>query len=160
ETEPVFREAIDACRDVLRGPLGLDLQKLVFASGRDAEEAGEALRQTRLTQPALFAIEYALARLWRSFGVAPAAMIGPRVGEDVGACLPGVSSLEAARVLVAERGRLMQGRPRGGMLAVPLGEAALQPHLDADLDIASLNPPSASVVSGPSEAVARLAERL
>ncbi len=87
-------------------------------------------------------------------------MIGHSIGEYVAACLAGVFSLEDALALVAERGRLMQSLPPGGMLAVPLGEAALRPHLGPGLDLASLNTPSASVVSGPHEAIARLEEEL
>jgi acyl transferase domain-containing protein/acyl carrier protein len=160
ESEPPFREALDSCSERLRRPLGLDLRDVLFARDRGEEEAAEALRQTRLTQPALFAVEYALARLWSSLGVEPVAMIGHSIGEYVAACLSGVFSLEDALSLVAERGRLMQGLPPGGMLAVPLGEAALRPHLGPGLDLASLNTPTASVVSGPPEAIARLEEDL
>src|SRR5262249_49879130 len=156
ESEAAFRAALDTCCERLRAPLGLDLRDVLFARDRGEEEAAEALRQTRLTQPALFAVEYALARLWTSLGVEPTAMIGHSVGEYVAACLSGVFSLEDALSLVAERGRLMQGLPPGAMLAVPLGEAALRPLLGPGIDLASLNTPSASVVSGPREAIARL----
>jgi NAD(P)-dependent dehydrogenase (short-subunit alcohol dehydrogenase family) len=101
-------------------------------------------------------IEYALARLWMSWGVTAVAMIGHSVGEYVAAHLAGVFSLEDALALVAERGRMMQSVPPGAMLAVPLGEAALRPHLAADLDLASSNSPSACVVAGPAEGIARL----
>ena len=160
ESEPVFREALDACREALRAPLGLDLCDVLFARDRSPEQAAEELRQTRLTQPALFAVEYALARLWASIGVEPVAMIGHSVGEYVAACLAGVFSLEDALALVAERGRLMQSLPPGAMLAVPLGEAAVRARLAPGLDLASLNTPSACVVSGPREAVAQLEQEL
>jgi acyl transferase domain-containing protein len=160
ESEPTFRKAVDACSETLREPLGLDLRDVLFARGRSPEEAAAELKQTRITQPALFAIEYATAQLWMSWGVRPAAMLGHSVGEYVAACLAGVFSLEDALALVAERGRLMQSIPSGAMLAVPLGEAALRPRLGNDLDLASLNTPSACVVSGSHEAVARLEREL
>jgi acyl transferase domain-containing protein len=160
ESETVFREVLDDCSEALRGPLGLDLRDVLFARGRTKEEAAEELRQTRVTQPALFAVEYALARLWLSLGIEPVAMIGHSVGEYVAACLAGVFSHADALALVAERGRMMQEVGPGAMLAVPLGEAALRPLLGLDVDVASLNTPAASVVSGPREAIAALEERL
>jgi acyl transferase domain-containing protein len=154
--EPIFRRAVDLCAEGLQGPLGLDLRTVLYPQPGDAEAAAEELRQTRLTQPALFVIEYALARLWMAWGFEPVAMIGHSVGEYVAAHLAGVFSLEDALALVAERGRLMQAVPPGAMLAVPLGEAALRPHLGPDLDLASINTPSACVVAGPMGAVERL----
>jgi acyl transferase domain-containing protein/acyl carrier protein len=160
EEEAVFRETLDACAEALRAPLGLDLRDVLFCRGRSEEQAAEELRQTRLTQPALFAVEYSLARLWMALGVEPSAMIGHSIGEYVAACVAGVFAFEDALALVAERGRLMQSLPAGGMLAVPLGEAALRPRLDPALDLASLNTPRASVVSGPLEAITRLEREL
>ena len=113
EDEPVFRAEVDKCSELLRGPLGLDLREVLYPRGGDPEAAAEQLKQTRLTQPALFVIEYALARLWMSWGLEPAAMIGHSVGEYVAAHLAGVFSLADALALVAERGRLMQSVPPG-----------------------------------------------
>src|SRR5262249_19045834 len=120
----------------------------------------DQLNQTWLAQPALFAVEYALAQLWMSWGVQPQAMIGHSLGEYVAATLAGVFSLEDALALVAARGHLMQQLPGGAMLAVYLPEQARRPLLSAQLDLAAVNGPAACVVAGPAEAVAELASRL
>src|SRR6202008_836333 len=123
--EPVFRAEVDRCCDLLLPILGIDLRKVMFPPSGLEEEAKKQLVQTRFTQPALFVIEYALAKLWMSWGIKPAAMIGHSVGEYAAACLSGVFSVEDALGLVAERGALMQSVPPGAMLAVPLAEAVL-----------------------------------
>src|SRR5690606_8066093 len=117
--EPVFRAAFDACADALLDELGFDLRDVVF--GDDAE----ALLPTSVMQPAIFAIEYATARLWMGIGVQPAAMVGHSIGEFVAATLAGVFSVADGARLVARRGRLMQAQPSGAMLSVRLPLDAL-----------------------------------
>jgi amino acid adenylation domain-containing protein len=146
-TEPVFRAALDEAACALRDELGFDLRDRMFAADADA------LKATELTQPATFALEYALARLWTSLGVEPAAMIGHSVGEFAAAVLAGVMSLPDAARLVARRGRLMQALPAGAMLSVRLGAAELQARLPGALSLAAENAPNASVVSGPTDDV-------
>lgn len=160
ESEPVFRSTVDRCAEILEPILSLDLRTLIYpdASGRD--EATESLRQTEYTQPALFVIEYSLATLWQSWGVQPAALVGHSIGEYVAACLSGVFTLEDALSLVAARGRLMQRLPTGSMLAVPLTEAELEPYLDDRTCVGVINSDSMCVVSGDSDAVAKLARTL
>ncbi|MFZ0962500.1 MAG: beta-ketoacyl synthase N-terminal-like domain-containing protein [Terriglobia bacterium] len=158
EAEPVFREEIDRCVNQLRPRLGLDLRKLLFPEENDVEEASGQLQQTRITQPAVFTVDYALARLWMSWGIMPAAMVGHSLGEYVAATLSGVFDLEDALTLVAERGGLMQELPPGRMLAVHLSEDELQPWLREDVSLAAVNAPGLSVVSGPVEAIERLAD--
>lgn len=160
-TEPSFRAHVDACCELLRPHLGLDLRTLLHPAASAREEADARLRQTALTQPALFVTEYALARLWMSWGIAPHAMIGHSVGEYVAACLADVLSLEDALALVAARGRLMQALPPGVMVAVRASESDVLALLDdPTLSIASVNAPMACVVSGPAVAVERLTPRL
>jgi acyl transferase domain-containing protein/acyl carrier protein len=118
------------------------------------------LKQTEVTQPALFVIEYALAQLWRSWGIEPTAMIGHSVGEYVAACLAGVLSLEDALKLTAIRGRLIQSLPGGAMLSVPLSERDIQGYLNNHLALAAVNGPALCVVSGTNEAIDALESQL
>ncbi|HEV3051014.1 MAG TPA: type I polyketide synthase, partial [Longimicrobium sp.] len=155
DTEPVYRAEIDRCAMLLRPHLGLDVRTLLHPGPDAAQDAAGALLQTAMAQPALFVVEYALARLWMSWGVRPGAMTGHSIGEYVAACLAGVFSLEDALALVAARGRLMQQAPPGAMAAVFLGEADLLPLLPDDLSLAVVNGPSVCVVAGPEDAIAR-----
>jgi glutamate-1-semialdehyde aminotransferase/malonyl CoA-acyl carrier protein transacylase/acyl carrier protein len=140
--EPTFRAAIDDCAEALRGELGFDLRERLF----DSDAA--ALRETSLTQPATFAIEYALARLWLSMDITPTAMIGHSVGEFVAAVIAGVMSLSDGARLIARRGRLMQSMPPGAMLSVRMAADVVCARLPETLQLAAENGPNASVVSG------------
>lgn len=154
EAEPVFRDAIDECARLVRGPLGFDLRERMF--GDDAE----ALLPTSVMQPATFAIEYALAKLWISLGVQPAAMIGHSIGEFVAATLAGVFELRDALHLVARRGALMQAEPAGSMLSIRLPASAVLERLPGSLSLAAENSPLACVVAGPADAVAAFQSQL
>jgi len=160
ETEASFREDVDHCCEILEPHLQLDLRAVLYPSAARAGEAGEQLKQTQLTQAALFVIEYALAQLWMRWGVRPAALIGHSIGEYVAACLAGVFTLEDALKIVAERGRLMQHASPGAMLAVPLSEKEILPLLNGELSLAAVNAPSFCVVSGLVQAVDELERRL
>ena len=160
ENEPVFRRHLDHCAEQLETHLGLDLRTMLYPEAQRAHEAGERLRQTGFTQPALFAVDYALAKLWMAWGVRPQALLGHSLGEYAAACLAGVFSLDDALKLVAERGRMMQALPGGTMLSVPLGRDALEPLLGGDLSLAAVNSPKLCVVSGPNEAIDLLRNRL
>ncbi|MBI2512596.1 MAG: amino acid adenylation domain-containing protein [Opitutae bacterium] len=148
EQEPVFREAVAVCAGLLQEHLGLDVTRLLSPTPAETAAAEEKLTQTRFAQPALFTMEYALARLWLSWGVQPAAMIGHSLGEYVAATLAGIFPLGRALELVAERARLIEGTPAGGMMAVRLPEPELAPLLGKRLDLAAVNSPSLCVVSG------------
>ncbi len=152
EAEPVFRREVDRASAVL----GLDLPRALWG----AEASAERLTRTDLAQPALFAFEHALARVWMERGIEPAAMLGHSVGEYTAACLAGVMTFEDALRLVAVRGRLMQELPAGAMLAVSLPAAEVENLLGPELSVAAVNEPSRCVVSGPVEAVAALEGRL
>jgi acyl transferase domain-containing protein len=150
ESQPIFRAAIEAC-DAHLGPIqGARLCDWLYGDVPDAEAA---FQQTGLAQPALFAIEYALTELWKSWGIQPTAVIGHSVGEIAAACAAGVLSLEDAATLVAARGRLMQALPAGGgMRAVRAGRAQVADIVGAAGDlqvwIAGINAPDETVVAG------------
>ncbi|MHB8911605.1 MAG: type I polyketide synthase, partial [Lysobacter sp.] len=155
DAEPAFRVAFDECVAALPpAEWGFDLRACVF--GDDPQ----ALLPTAIMQPATFAIEYSLARLWMSQGVVPAAMMGHSVGEFVAATLAGVFAPADAMRLVARRGALMQAQPAGGMLSVRLALDALLPRLPAELSLAAENASGACVVAGPLEAIARFQAQL
>jgi acyl transferase domain-containing protein/acyl carrier protein len=183
ESEPIFAAEVDRCAEILRPHLGTDLREILFSagpretsaagverrtdlrallrrSGEERDEASRRLDRTELAQPILFVVEYALARLLMAWGVRPQAMIGYSLGEYVAACLSGVLALEDALALVARRAKLIQELPAGAMLAVPLPESEIRPHLGEGLAVAATNGPHFCVAGGPEEAVAELEARL
>ncbi|TSC24498.1 type I polyketide synthase [Corallococcus sp. Z5C101001] len=160
ESQPVFRESMEQCDALLRPLLERPLLDVLY----HAPQAHPLLHQTAYTQPALFAIEYALAELWKSWGIVPGAVLGHSVGEYAAACVAGVFSLEDGLKLIAERGRLMQELPeRGTMAAVSASPARVEQALGADRSacaIAALNGPESVVISGSERAVDAVVARL
>ncbi|BAY73761.1 beta-ketoacyl synthase [Nostoc linckia NIES-25] len=159
EVEATFRKHVDTCAEILQPHLGLDIRDLLFPKSEEITAANEKLQQTAFTQPALFVIEYALAKLLKSWGVLPAAMIGHSIGEYVAAAIASVFSLEDALSIVAKRGQLMQQLPPGSMLAIRLGEKEVR-SLISNVEIAAINSPTSCVVSGTKEAIATLEKQL
>ncbi|WON74760.1 type I polyketide synthase [Nitrosospira sp. Is2] len=153
--EPVFRREFDRCVGLLKPYLDFDLLTLMYqrSDSDDQAQVSARIAQTEVTQPALFVVEYALARLWMSWSIIPTAMIGHSVGEYVAACLAGVFSLEDALRLVALRARLLQRMETGAMLSVMLPEAEISPYLNANCDLAAVNGPELCVLSGLTEAI-------
>ena len=160
ESEPSFRESLDACAQILEPRLSFDLRTILYPARGHAAAAQKRLTQTAVTQPALFALEYSLAQLWIRWGIQPDTMIGHSIGEYVAACLAGVFSLEDGLKLVAARGRLMQRLPSGSMLAVALSEDELRPMLGDELDLAAVNETQLSVVSGATTVINAFEKRL
>jgi acyl transferase domain-containing protein len=153
--EPVFRDEVDRCAALLRPHLGMDLREVMFPPAAGADVAAARLGETRLAQPAVFTVSWALARLWASLGVEPEVVAGQGAGELAAACVAGVFDLDDALALVAERARLVHALPPGALLAVPLAEDDLAPRLGPGLDLAAVTP-GACLVSGPAHAVAAL----
>jgi acyl transferase domain-containing protein/NADPH:quinone reductase-like Zn-dependent oxidoreductase/acyl carrier protein len=155
QREPVFREALDACAEALRAHLPRPLLEVMFASDDD-----DTIHETRYAQPALFSFEYALSRLWASWGIEPWAVLGHSVGELAAACVAGVMGLADGLALIAARGRLMQELPRNGtMVAVRAGfdevREMLRGHAER-ISIAAVNGPRSTVISGERDAVAEV----
>jgi myxalamid-type polyketide synthase MxaC len=162
EIEPIFRDAFDQCALLLSEHLDRPLLEIV-GYGDSSAPIG-ILNETCYTQPALFAVEYALASLWRSWGIEPAAIMGHSVGEYVGACVAGAFSLKVALHLVAVRSRLMQSLPRNGaMAAIFADEDRVRETITAYTDsvsIAATNSPLNTVISGKGDDVQAVLELL
>ena len=152
EQELVFKQSIDACAELLIPIMQEDIRNIIFPSSINSETE-QKIHNTYYTQPALFMIEYALAKLWMSWGIRPLALIGHSIGEFVAAHLAGVYSLQDGLHLIFSRGRLMSTLPTGSMLSVRSGEEKIISLLPEGLSLAAVNGPNLSVVSGPEKKV-------
>ncbi|MGD2087721.1 MAG: SDR family NAD(P)-dependent oxidoreductase [Candidatus Aminicenantes bacterium] len=168
EKEPVFREEMDRCVEILKSLMGYDIKEILYPfnrsdrTNRSHKSPKSNINQTEIAQPVLFIFEYALARLLIHWGIQPYAMIGHSIGEYVAACLSGVFSLEDALKLVVLRGQLMQQIPSGSMLSVTISQEELIPLLNSktELSLAAVNSPLICVVSGTHEAVEEMETQL
>jgi acyl transferase domain-containing protein/acyl carrier protein len=186
ETEPAFRDAMDRCFAILRDRWQMDLAAVLYPSdasspaaapdagegmdlramlrGPAAPSADDPLQGARWGHPAMFAVGYALAELWRERGIVPRAVAGHSLGEYVAACVAGIFTLEDALTLVVRRAQLLDAIP-GSMAAVSLSEAETRALLDSLAAegtapvLAAVNAPRSCVVSGTAEEVARFSER-
>ncbi len=179
----VFRDEVDRCAAILHPLLGTDIREILFPPasrsaasmkprgidlkqmlGRvlaaERDPAAEKLEETIYNQPSLFTIEYALARLWQSWGITPERIVGHSMGEYVAASLADVFSLPDALRLIVARAKLVQALPRAAMLAVMLPERDVLPLLPPELSISLINGPSLCVIAGPPAAIERLRENL
>ena len=157
---PVFRRELDACDELFAAYLGRSIRELMFG---EVEGADAELQHTLYTQPALFAFEYAAARLWMSWGVKPNVLLGHSIGEIVAATLAGLFTLDDAVKLVAARARLMQSvSAPGGMVAVRAGAETVAPLLAgrANVSFGAINAPGQCVISGDIAALASITNAL
>ncbi|MGD1805494.1 alpha/beta fold hydrolase [Dapis sp. BLCC M126] len=157
QTQPTFRSALEECDEILQPYLEKPLLEVIFGNA-------SLLDQTAYTQPALFAIEYALVQLWKSWGIEPNIVMGHSVGEYVAATIAGVFSLEDGLKLIAARGKLMQQLPDGGeMVSILASESqvrlAIAPY-DSEVAIAAINGPESIVISGASRAIGEICSQL
>ncbi len=161
ETQPEFRETINYCNEILGNYLEKPLLDLLYPSVNN--QNGSLLNETVYTQPALFSLEYALAKLWISWGVNPSITMGHSVGEYVAACIAGVFSLEDGLKLISERGRLIQALPRNGaMAAIFTDESTVNKALatyNGVVSIAAINGPQLIVISGGSVEVNEICKK-
>ncbi len=167
ETSPTFRQVIDECDRILNPYLDQSLVNVLYEGLTLPSQEGKEtslLDETIYTQPALFSIEYALAKLWQSWGVNPTVVMGHSVGEYVAACLAEVFSLEDGLKLIAARGKLMQSLPKNGSMVAVLATLeqindVIQPYQDK-VAIAAINGPTSLVISGENEAIEEVIESL
>ncbi|MDJ0629456.1 MAG: SDR family NAD(P)-dependent oxidoreductase [Rhodobacter sp.] len=160
ETEPVFRDWMDRGLDILQSKVDHNVRDIWLPPKEDEADAAEALKRPSIQLPLIMIVEYALAQLWMSWGVRPAALVGHSMGENTAACLAGVMSFEDCIDLVLLRGRLFDTVPAGGMLSVPIAADDLSALLNDTLDIAAVNAPELTVVSGPNTALDAFANKL
>jgi acyl transferase domain-containing protein/acyl carrier protein len=164
DTQPTFRNALDRCDEILRPYLETPLLEVLYP--KESPASGNILDQTAYTQPALFALEYALSELWKSWGIEPSAVMGHSVGEYVAACVAGVFSLEDGLKLIAARARLMQALPQDGAMAAvfadeaTVSQAVWNPEVSQYLSIAAVNAPKLIVISGKHAAVQSITDKL
>ncbi|TFZ02998.1 SDR family oxidoreductase [Ramlibacter henchirensis] len=160
-TQPAFRAAVDDCFRRMPADVPSDLRSVMFEREPGDEQGGRVLEQPRYNIPALFVLEYAIAKLWESWGVKPAAVIGHSAGEYAAAVIAGVMSLEDALKVVVLRGQLFEQVPSGAMLSVDLPESELRTLMEGlELDIGVINAPDLCIASGPSASIDELARRL
>jgi amino acid adenylation domain-containing protein len=185
--EETFREEVDRCCELLKEHLGsdlreffypakaaaaaqnvigatpspgLDLRRMLNRAPADDDAETKRLNETLIAQPAVFVIEYAMARLLMRWGIKPQAMLGYSIGEYVAACLSGVLSLEDALLLVARRAQMIQTLPTGALFAVPLSEAGVRDYLSEQLWVAAVNGPALCVLAGSNEAIKECEQKL
>jgi len=159
-SEPVYRQWIDRGLKWLDGKLDIDLRALWFSTDEPNSASNALWERPSIQLPAIYLCEYAVAQLWLSRGVKPAALLGHSLGENTAGALAGIFSFEDGLGLVTLRGKLFETVQAGGMLSVPLAADALMPLLGDDLDLATINGPELCTVSGTSAAIEVFAARL
>jgi len=164
ETQPIFRAAMERCDRLLRDDLPQPLLSVLYPEPGQPTETSALLNTTAYTQPALFALEYSLAQLWKSWGIEPSLLLGHSVGEYAAACIAGVFSLEDGLKLIAARARLMQALPmNGAMVAVFASPQQVQGAIQdwkEQVAIAAINGPQSVVISGEKGAIAAIVDAL
>ena len=162
QNQPTFRKTLNRCAEILDNDLEIPLLDVLYPGLQTSSQIApktitSLINETAYSQPALFTLEYALAKLWQSWGITPDVVMGHSVGEYVAACVAGVFSLEDGLKLIAERGRLMQALPQTGqMIAVFANEDqvinVIAPYAN-QVSIAAFNGPQNLVISGLTQAI-------
>ena len=152
--EEIFRKHVDYCFDCIKKYFDFDLKEILFydkessIDNEEIEERSKILKRTEYTQPSLFIMEFAMAKLFMHYGIVPQSMIGHSIGEYVAACISNVFNIDDALRLVVLRGKLMQSMPLGSMLSVNLKKEDLTKLLNQNIEIAAVNTSKSCVVSG------------
>ncbi|KZY34777.1 polyketide synthase, partial [Roseovarius sp. HI0049] len=160
ETEPVFAEWMDRGLDHLGPKLDYDIRAIWLPQPGEGDAANATLKKPSVQLPLIMIVEFALAKLWMSWGIKPAALIGHSMGENTAAALSGVMSFENCIDLVLLRGRLFDTVAPGGMLSVSLPAAEVENLIGDSLDIASINAPDLCAVTGPQDRLDALQAKL
>ncbi|MEZ4887302.1 MAG: amino acid adenylation domain-containing protein [Chitinophagales bacterium] len=175
EENPIFRGFVEECLEILEANHGLEVRKFIAGSqaknsptpngfgdvNESEDNLAAQLRRPSLALPTLLTIEYALAKLWQSWGITPSEMIGHSMGEYAAACIAGVFTIEEALALVYTRGKLFESlEVEGGMLSVPMTELEARKYMQGDLSFAAINKPNNCVISGTVGAIDALQQRL
>jgi len=158
--EKVYREAVDNCLYLLKKKFDIDLQPLIFPDTDKVVFAASELQKPINSILSIFIVEYALAKLWISFGIKPKAMTGHSMGEYAAACISGVMSLEDALHLVVLRGKIFERMPEGAMLSVNLTEEAVKKYTNENLSVGVINGSELCVLSGTVEEVNKAEKRI
>ncbi|MGW1374180.1 type I polyketide synthase [Streptomyces sp. NPDC002446] len=162
-TQPAFRRTLERCDEILRPVLDTPLLTALYPEDPEDPAAIALINDMEYAQPALFAVEYALAELWRSWGVEPAAVVGHSLGEYAAACFAGAMPLEDGLRLAAERGRLLQQLAESGSMAAVFAPASdvaevLSAYEESQISVAAVNGPANTAISGEREIVAAVCE--
>ena len=156
EAEPVFKAAVDNCVELLKDTPHANILSVIYPSVVD-DSATENIKNTFFTQPAIFIMEYAMAKLWMSWGIEPGIFTGHSIGEFVAAHFAGILSLKDALLLISTRAKMVSEVAKGSMLSVRLEADKLATLLPADLSIAVINSNKLCVVAGPDESITSFA---
>lgn len=154
ETQELYRASIDKCANILQKDMNLDIRNVLFGDDENI------IKETYMTQVLLFVTEYAMAKFLIDCGVKPTALIGHSLGEYVAACIAGVFTLEDALFVISNRGRIMQKCKKGTMLALAINKEEVKKLLSGSLELAVVNGEKACVVSGDSDDIDKLIEKL
>ncbi|MEZ2335808.1 amino acid adenylation domain-containing protein [Mucilaginibacter sp. RCC_168] len=159
QNEPVFANAVNECIVLLQGTIHENLLQVMYPETPGSQSL-EKIKQTLNAQPAIFILEYAMARLWMNWGIQPEVLIGHSIGEFVAAHLAGIFSLKDALTMISERARLVNDVLKGSMLSVRLTADQLNELLPEGLSIAAINSRKLCVVAGPDELINKFADNL
>lgn len=159
DSEPVFAAAADECIGLLKDTPQAQIFDVIYPKVID-EASIEAIKNTFYTQPAIFIMEYAMAKLWMSWGIQPAILTGHSIGEFVAAHFAGVFSLKDALLLISTRAKMVSEAAKGSMLSVRFEAEKLEPLLTHGLSIAAINSNKLCVVAGPDDLVAAFSNEL
>ena len=160
QQDNVYKACVDECAEILHQEFDLDIMSILHTEAANLSDATDRINRTEYAQICLFVNGYAMAKQWMHWGVEPSSMIGHSIGEYAAACLADVFSLRDCLKVVYHRGRLMQSMVPGSMLSVMLPHKDVEAYLNEGLSVSVVNSAYTTVVSGETEAITALKDRL